>query len=186
MSADRRSSDRVVAEEIGERLATISPEQIPADAVEVARRLFLDVAGLCVAARNEPYVTATIASTDGGGVCTALGQVSPPGAKGFDVFGAALINGTAAHGEDYDDTFEGGPVHAGAVVVPAVLAICERERLGGGRLLVGAVTGAELCAASVSLRPRRRTGPDFIRRRCSAPWPPPAPWERRCGCLPPP
>ena len=30
-------------------------------------------------------------------------------------YDAALVNGTAAHGEDYDDTFEGGPVHAGAV-----------------------------------------------------------------------
>jgi hypothetical protein len=26
---------------------------------------------------------------------------------------AALCNGTAAHGEDFDDTYEGGPVHAG-------------------------------------------------------------------------
>ena len=31
----------------------------------------------------------------------------------------AFVNGTAAHGEDFDDTFEGGPVHAGAVIVPA-------------------------------------------------------------------
>ena len=44
----------------------------------------------------------------------------------------------------YDDTFEGGPVHSGAVVVPAVLAVCERERLGGDRLLAGIATGAEL------------------------------------------
>jgi 2-methylcitrate dehydratase PrpD len=62
----------------------------------------------------------------------------------FDAFGAALVNGTAAHGEDYDDTFEGGPVHSGAVVVPAVAAVCEREHLGGDRLLVGIATGAEL------------------------------------------
>ena len=56
---------------------------------------------------------------------------------------AAFINGTAAHGEDFDDTFEGGPVHAGAVMVPAVLAVAEQEGLrrrrraarhgGGGR-----------------------------------------------------
>ena len=105
----------------------------------MARRLFVDVAGLCVAARHEPYVTATLAAVDRGGACTALGH---PG--GYDSFGAALVNGTAAHGEDYDDTFEGGPVHSGAVMVPAVLAICEREGLGGDRLLVGIVTGAEL------------------------------------------
>ena len=113
------------------------PRTLPADAVETARKLFLDVAGLCIAARREHYVAATLAAVDrGGGACTALGH-----AGGFDAFGAALVNGTAAHGEDYDDTFEGGPVHSGAVIVPAVLAACEREGLGGDRLLVGIVTG---------------------------------------------
>ena len=110
------------------------------ETVETARKLFLDVAGLCIAARREPYVTATlrpsIAREGGVQACTALGH-----AGGFDAFGAALVNGTAAHGEDFDDTFEGGPVHSGAVIVPAVLAACERERLGGDRLLVGIVTG---------------------------------------------
>ena len=54
-----------------------------------------------------------------------------------------LINGTAAHGEDFDDTFEGGPVHAGAVIVPAVLAACERHRLHGQAALIGIAVGVE-------------------------------------------
>ena len=57
--------------------------------------------------------------------------------------GAAFVNGTAAHGEDFDDTFEGGPVHAGAVVVPAVLAACERYRLHGQAALLGIAVGVE-------------------------------------------
>ena len=44
-----------------------------------------------------------------------------------------MVNGTAAHGEDFDDTFEGGPVHSGAVIVPAVLAACERFGRDGPR-----------------------------------------------------
>ena len=127
-----------VAETIANWLAAATSDQLPANAAETARKLFLDVAGLCVAARREQYVRSTVAATDRG-ACTALGH---PG--GFDAFGAALVNGTAAHGEDYDDTFEGGPVHAGAVIVPAVLAACEREQLGGDRCLLGLVTGAEL------------------------------------------
>jgi 2-methylcitrate dehydratase PrpD len=73
------------------------------------------------------------------GTCTVFGH-----SGSFDGFGAALVNGTAAHGEDFDDTFEGGPVHSGAVIIPSVVAACERERLGGDRLLVGIVTGTEL------------------------------------------
>ena len=53
---------------------------------------------------------------------------------------AAFVNGTAAHGEDFDDTFEGGPVHAGAVIVPAVLAACERYGRDGA---AGQRTGDE-------------------------------------------
>jgi len=112
---------------------------MPVGAHEMARKLFLDVCGLCIAARREIYVMATLATADRGGPCTALGH-----AGGVDAFGAALVNGTAAHGEDFDDTFEGGPVHSGAVIVPAVLAACEREGLGGGRLLAGILTGTEL------------------------------------------
>jgi 2-methylcitrate dehydratase PrpD len=127
------------AETIAEWLASAKADDLPGEAIETSRKLFLDVAGLCIAARHEPYISATLDATDRGGACTALGH-----AGGFDAFGAALVNGTAAHGEDFDDTFEGGPVHSGAVIVPAVLAACEREQLGGDRLLVGMVTGVEL------------------------------------------
>jgi 2-methylcitrate dehydratase PrpD len=134
-----------LAEQLAAWLASSDTAALPAEPRETARRLLLDVAGLCVAARRADYIAATLASIDGGGACTAI---SHPG--GFDAFGAALINGTAAHGEDFDDTFEGGPVHAGAVVLPAVLAACERERLGGDRLLLGIATGAEvMCRLSL-------------------------------------
>ena len=58
---------------------------------------------------------------------------APPSATrgAMSAAGAAFVNGTAAHGEDFDDTFEGGPVHAGAVIVPAVLAACERHKPDG-------------------------------------------------------
>ena len=83
--------------------------------------VLMDVTGLCVAARHSDYVRAALRATAEPGTCTAIGH-----AGGFNVATAALCNGTAAHGEDYDDTFEGGPVHAGAVIVPAVLAAAER------------------------------------------------------------
>ena len=129
-----------VAETLASWLGDVRAETLPAEAAETARLLMLDVAGLCIAARRELYVGATLSAVDsGGGACTIFGH---PGS--FDAFGAALVNGTAAHGEDFDDTFEGGPVHSGAVVVPAVIAAGEREQLGGDRLLEGIVAGAEL------------------------------------------
>ena len=124
-----------------EQLATwiATPAPITADCADMARTLLLDVAGLCVAARREAYVQAIRATAEPGGACTAFGHAGP-----YNAYDAALLNGTAAHGEDFDDTFEGGPVHSGAVVVPAVLAACERAGLGGPALLRGIVVGCEL------------------------------------------
>ena len=71
-------------------------------------------------------------------------------ARTLTAAGAAFVNGTAAHGEDFDDTFEGGPVHAGAVIVPAVLAACERHNPDGRMALTGIAVGTEvLCRLSL-------------------------------------
>src|SRR5690242_18610542 len=80
-----------------------------------AEKLLVDIAGLCVAARKSDYVLAAVKSCESTGSCTAIGH-----SRTLDSAGAAFVNGTAAHGEDFDDTFEGGPVHAGVVIVPAV------------------------------------------------------------------
>jgi 2-methylcitrate dehydratase PrpD len=133
-----------VALVLADWLARTRGADLPAPTREMARRLLVDVGGLAIAARHEDYVAAVVASAEGAGACTALGH-----AGAFTSFDAALINGTAAHGEDFDDTFEGGPVHSGAVIVPALLAACEREGLSGAtlsgeRLLVGIVTGVEI------------------------------------------
>src|SRR5918996_1762733 len=112
---------------------------------EIVEKLVVDVAGLCVASRNFDYVQAALDAWEGSGRCTAIGH-----ARALDSAGAAFVNGTAAHGEDFDDTFEGGPVHAGAVIVPAVLAVSERERLSGKDALKAIAVGVELtCRASM-------------------------------------
>jgi 2-methylcitrate dehydratase PrpD len=133
------SADPSVTERLGAWLSRLDMAAVPPAAVATARRLVMDVLGLCIAARREDYVQAILGATERGGACSALGH---PG--GFGALDAALVNGTAAHGEDFDDTFEGGPVHSGAVVVPAVLAACEREGLDGDRFLLGVASGAEL------------------------------------------
>src|SRR5690349_12541011 len=117
---------------------------------DTAEKLLIDVAGLCVAARKSEYVLAAVRSWESGGACTAIGH-----ARALDSGGAAFVNGTAAHGEDFDDTFEGGPVHAGAVVVPAVLAVSERDYLKGADALAGIAVGCELMCRASLVAPKR-------------------------------
>ncbi len=136
---DRQLIKKSIAERLADWILAQDTGGYPQKTVDTAHLLLMDVMGLCIAARHEYYVQSALASADGGGLCTVLGH-----AGGLTVYDAALVNGTAAHGEDYDDTFEGGPVHSGAVIVPAVMAICEREGLSGKALLSGIAVGAEL------------------------------------------
>ena len=127
--------------------------QLPAAALPEALResignAVLDFAGLCLAARDTPYVAAALQAWDGAGACTAIGH-----ARAFDAAGAAVVNGMAAHGEDYDDTFEGTPVHTGAVILPAVLAACEAHGRSGADALRGIAVGVELMCRMALVAP---------------------------------
>jgi 2-methylcitrate dehydratase PrpD len=102
-------------------------------------RLALDVVGLAIAARGTDYVKAVLGSCTSEGPALVFGHD-----RSLGLYEAALVNGTAAHGEDFDDTFEGGPVHAGAVIVPAVLALADARGLGRDAVLRGIAVGAEL------------------------------------------
>jgi 2-methylcitrate dehydratase PrpD len=134
-----------IAETLAEAVERARSKPLPARMLETIRMLLVDVGGLCVAARREPYVRAALDGWESDGRCTAPGH-----ARALDAAGAAFVNGTAAHGEDYDDTFEGGPVHAGAVIVPAVLAVAERERLLVADAAFGIAVGVEVtCRASL-------------------------------------
>jgi 2-methylcitrate dehydratase PrpD len=139
---DAKLPDIAVAEQLADRIAAVSrlPDAVRAKCEETT----IDVIGLCLAARREDYVKAALDGWDDDGVCTPIGH-----ARALSAAGAAFVNGTAAHGEDFDDTFEGGPVHAGAVLVPAVLATCERYAIDGAAALKGIAVGIEtMCRLS--------------------------------------
>jgi len=130
-----------VAEHLAEEICALDVSRLPQGVRRKCEDLLVDVVGLAVTARHEDYVKAALAACDDDGPSTAIGH-----ARTLTAAGAAMVNGTAIHGEDFDDTFEGGPVHAGAVIVPAVLAACERHKLDGNAALLGIAVGVEtLC-----------------------------------------
>ena len=135
-----------IAEALAERIASLEAVSLPPPVRETCERLLVDVVGLCLVARGTDYVKAALSAwRSDSGRATAIGHLG-----GVDAAAAAFVNGTAAHGEDFDDTFEGGPVHAGAVVVPAVLAAAEQEGRDGASALLGVAVGVEaICRLSL-------------------------------------
>lgn len=137
------------SEVLAEKILALRPDDIPAAVRERIEQLFIDVVGLCIAARNTDYMRAVLGAVDAGGPCTAFGHAAT-----FRPETAALINGTATHGEDFDDTFEGGPVHSSATVIPGVLAACEAFGRDGRAALVGIAAGIEATCRLSMVRPK--------------------------------
>src|SRR5262249_31233525 len=105
-----------------------------------------------VVARRSDYVASALAAWAEPGGGTAIGH-----GRTLSAAGAAFANGTAAHGEDFDDTFEGGPVHAGAVGGPGGLAAAGPEGVSGR-------AGAGRAGGSRAGRAQRRGGAAGYRR----------------------
>jgi 2-methylcitrate dehydratase PrpD len=139
-------TDNSLSETLADWIASLSPDDLPDQARETARDILVDIVGLCVAARDTNYVAATMGANEPGDH-VIIGQRGRAAASS-----AALVNGTAAHGEDFDDTFEGGPVHSGVVLVPALVAASQSHGFDNDRLMLGLAVGTEiLCRLALAV-----------------------------------
>lgn len=138
MTAPQIDQSPALAEAYSLWLSGLTPTAIPAAMRQAAILDLIDAAGLCVAASPAPYMQQIVPGWDTEGSCTAIGH-----ARSLDAAGAALANGVAIHGEDFDDTLEGAPIRVGAMTIPAALAAAQRFDLSGERAFLGVVAGLE-------------------------------------------
>ena len=131
--------DRAIAEVIANWASALSSADVPDDVQHAVRKTLMDSLGLIVSARKEVYVRAILDAADETGPCIVPGHE-----RMLDPMNAALLAGTSVHGEDFDDTFEGTPVHVGSVMVPAILAAAQQRNLSGNDVLRGLAVGGEL------------------------------------------
>ncbi len=125
--------------EIADWIDSLSGADIPKAAKEAVENTVIDTAALTIAALDTDYGRAVRKAFDARGACSVWGLEET-----FDIAAAAVINGTCGHGEDYDNTFEGCPVHSGVVVVPALFAAGEAYTLAKVDVAKGLVVGIEV------------------------------------------
>lgn len=112
-------------------------------ALEKARLAFYDSVACMVAGAGDAGAAAvrkTIAAWGDGSATVVGSTVKAPAPL------AALANGMAAHALDYDDGIHLGPVHASAVLVPALVALGEERESSGRAILEAYVVGIEILA----------------------------------------
>ena len=138
MAKDKLSS-KSISEDFVDWSLGISSENIPNEVKNKLKLILLDSFGLMIAARNQPYIKSLMSSFTATGNCAAIGHK-----KNLSPFDAITLNGTAIHGEDFDDTFEGTPVHIGSVIIPSILAATQYFNLKSENIVSGMAVGTEL------------------------------------------
>jgi len=136
----------MIIEQTGRRLAEFTAglryEDIPGETLEKAKQFVLDVARLAVIGSRLPWgerIREVFRQIGGKEESTVLGF-----GDRLPAINAAYVNGTTSHGLENDDTHVAAIHHPGVTVIPAVLAVAEREGLGGKELLRGMIAGYEV------------------------------------------
>ena len=137
--------------ELAKKVVATNYGDLPAEAIEWARVGLIDYTGVTLVGSTEP---------SGRIVATAIEAAEQPGPS--LIFGgnarttaldAALINGTAAHAQDFDDCSNSIGGHPSAPILPAAFAL--GEKLGGER----ARPDPGLCAGLRGRDPHRARRP---------------------------
>jgi 2-methylcitrate dehydratase PrpD len=131
-------------ERLADAAARFSADTLPPDTLELAKDCLLDHIAVSLYGMEQPwsqFVADMVASDGGAPQASVYGKRLRVPAQA-----AALVNGTAAHGFELDDYHKGSLSHLGAAVIPAVLAVGEREHLGGRDVLSAIVAGYEVMA----------------------------------------
>ncbi|MDB5811866.1 MAG: MmgE/PrpD family protein [Betaproteobacteria bacterium] len=133
-----------VSGRLAQHVVTTRLEDIPVAALESSKRLAIDTLAVAWAGSSAPGVheACELLSEEGGkpeATVWAFGNKLPARA-------AAFINSTSAAALDYDGmrATERGSVHADSVVLPAALAVAERECASGSEFLAALALGNDV------------------------------------------
>lgn len=132
------TSDAAVSRRLAETMARTRYDDLPPTVIEDAHRAALDWLGSALAGTIEPSARMVQQVVAGLGVSE---EATVFGAGRASAAGAALANGVASHILELDDVHKGSTLHAAAPIIPAALAVAERERATGRAFLLAVTLG---------------------------------------------
>jgi 2-methylcitrate dehydratase PrpD len=120
----------------------LKTDQIPERIIEKSKDCLIDALGCTVFGSQQVWskiLQSEVLNDDSNARATIIGT-----SYKTSTTGAALCNGTAAHGFELDDLIDEPIVHPGAIIIPAALAAAEVSKASGARVLLGIITGYEI------------------------------------------
>lgn len=128
---------------------------VPPNVMDDTRRAILDWLGSALAGSLEPPARLAQLVVAGFGASNDATVFSAPRSSAA---GAALANGVASHILELDDIHKGSTIHGAAPIIPAALAVAEREHASGKAFLLAVTLGYE-----AALRIGEAVNPDHYR-----------------------
>lgn len=128
--------------ELAALLAGLRYEQLPEEAVERTKELFLDWTASALAGRGARPVRALETLAEAMGPGDGPSEVLVSRRRTSPLF-AALVNAASSHVVEQDDLHNASVVHPGTVVFPAALAAAQQTGASGRDLIAASVAGYE-------------------------------------------
>lgn len=138
--------DTDIAHELARFVSQTTYADLPPDVIDRARKSLLDLIAVTVYGSQSESAEAFLSYTrqqGGRAEASILGGGKTDGQK-TTAYYAALLNGMYAHATELSETFTRAVVHPGNVILPALLAIGEREHATGRTLITGTAVGYEV------------------------------------------
>jgi len=130
------------SQEIGRFVSGLKLAYVPDAVREKAKLVLLDTLGIALASSTMDFgaMVTRVATRLGGPTNSRIvGCVAKVASAN-----AAMVNGTLAHGLDYDDTLEEAIVHTGCCAAITALAVGEEVNATGAEVLEAAIAGTEV------------------------------------------
>lgn len=142
MAEGRDHSNKTLAESVSDFTAHLTYRSLPSDVVQHVKFHIMNVLGLCLASSRleAGKVTVEVVKKLGGKKEATI----VASRRRTSAANAALANGAMSHVLDYDDTHSESFVHVGPPVIPAALAMGEREKVDGRSLITATAAGMEI------------------------------------------
>jgi len=138
------NAEETYSQKFGHFVEKLGFQGVPKDVVEEVKLHILDTLGVALATYGMDFahmILQVSKSLGGQPESTAIGS-----GERLPAPNAALVNGTMAHGLDYDDMHREAALHLSAFVVPTALAVSEARGKSGKSAIVGVVAGYEVGA----------------------------------------
>lgn len=130
-----------LARQLAERITALHYEDLPPEAVYWGRIAVMDTVGVMLAGAIEaaPRILADVLGLHASSGPSLIFGTS----RRASALDAALVNGTAAHALDFDNTANRMGGHVSATLVPALIAAAEAFGAGGREVLLAHAAGFE-------------------------------------------